>query len=50
VDTGDDEVDTMLAGYVRIVTGTGEQALCKVGDPDLTVQVQVPIEPPGSDD
>lgn len=48
VDTGDDEVDTMLGGYVRIVTGTGEQALCKVGDPDL--DVQVPIEPPGSDD
>jgi predicted polyphosphate/ATP-dependent NAD kinase len=31
VDTGDDEVDTMLSGYIRVVTGHDEQAVCKVG-------------------
>ena len=32
VDTGDDEVDAMLSGYIRVVTGHDEQAVCKVGD------------------
>jgi predicted polyphosphate/ATP-dependent NAD kinase len=31
VDTGDDEVDIMLSGYIRVVTGHDEQAVCKVG-------------------
>jgi predicted polyphosphate/ATP-dependent NAD kinase len=31
VDTGDDEVDAMLSGYIRVVTGHDEQAVCKVG-------------------
>jgi predicted polyphosphate/ATP-dependent NAD kinase len=31
VDTGDDEVDALLSGYVRVVTGHDEQAVCKVG-------------------
>ncbi len=30
VDTGDDEVDAMLSGYIRVVTGHDEQAVCKV--------------------
>jgi len=31
VDTGDDKVDAMLSGYIRVVTGHDEQAVCKVG-------------------
>ena len=31
VDTGNDEVDAMLSGYIRVVTGHDEQAVCKVG-------------------
>ncbi len=31
VDTGDDEVDSMLSGYIRVVTGHDEEAVCKVG-------------------
>ena len=31
VDTGDDEVDALLTGYIRVVTGHDEQAVCKVG-------------------
>jgi len=31
VDTGDDEVDALLSGYIRVVTGHDEQAVCKVG-------------------
>jgi len=34
VDTGDDEVDAMLSGYIRVVTGYDEQAVCKVGGID----------------
>jgi len=30
VDTGDREVDRMLSGYMRVVTGYNEQAICKV--------------------
>ena len=30
VDTGDDEADAMLSGYLRVVTGHDEQAVCKV--------------------
>ena len=30
VDTGDREVDEMLAGHVRVITGYGEQAVCRV--------------------
>ncbi len=31
VDTGDDEVDAMMNGYIRVVTGHDEQAVYKVG-------------------
>ena len=30
VDTGDRAVDTMLSGYMRVVTGYNEQVICKV--------------------
>jgi predicted polyphosphate/ATP-dependent NAD kinase len=48
VDTGDEEVDAMLGGYVRIVTGSGEQSVCKVGDQDLNAPAS--IEPPATND
>jgi predicted polyphosphate/ATP-dependent NAD kinase len=35
VDTGDDEVDAMLSGYIRVVTGYDEQAVCKVGGTEV---------------
>jgi predicted polyphosphate/ATP-dependent NAD kinase len=35
VDTEDDEVDAMLSGYVRVVTGHDEQAVCKVGGTEV---------------
>jgi predicted polyphosphate/ATP-dependent NAD kinase len=35
VDTGDDEVDVILSGYIRVVTGHDEQAVCKVGGSEL---------------
>lgn len=31
VDTGDDEVDALLSGYIHVVTGHDERAVCKVG-------------------
>ena len=31
VDTGDEEVDRLLAGYVRVNTGYGEYAVYRVG-------------------
>ncbi len=31
VDTGDEEVDRMLAGYFRVITGYGEYAIYRVG-------------------
>jgi predicted polyphosphate/ATP-dependent NAD kinase len=30
VDTGDDEVDALLSGYIHVVTGHDELAVCKV--------------------
>jgi predicted polyphosphate/ATP-dependent NAD kinase len=30
VDTGDPEVDIMLTGYVRVVTGRGESSMYRV--------------------
>ena len=30
VDTGDDEVDNLLSGYSRVITGPGRQAVYKV--------------------
>jgi predicted polyphosphate/ATP-dependent NAD kinase len=35
VDTGDDEVDALLSGYIRVVTGHDEQAVCKVGGTEV---------------
>jgi len=34
VDTGDDEVDRMLCGYIRVVTGPGRQSVVKVVAPE----------------
>jgi predicted polyphosphate/ATP-dependent NAD kinase len=30
VDTGDEDVNQMLRGYVRVMTGYGEEMVCKV--------------------
>ncbi len=35
VDTGDDEVDAMLSGYIRVVTGHDEEAMCKVAGTEV---------------